>query len=164
MYCSRCGGELPLGALFCPACGGGVAGGPATARPSPRALRWPWFLGAVLLLPVLVVFLLLQDSHRVGSAMEEHMQALRAGDVAGAYEQTAQLFKDSVSPEQFREVVDSLEPLRQLTDYELESTLSQSGAGEAVVAVRGASGEVLRLAYVFYVEDGEPRIVHFRVE
>jgi hypothetical protein len=149
-FCTNCGTKLEPDDRFCPNCGA-----PATAAPSaspapvksqgdaapsaqpavstPPAKRSPvaLLIGAgcltMLLAVAAVIGLVIYFSSGSSDAAKEHLNSLIKGDVETAYEKASPAFREMVSLDRYRSMVDARPLLRQTRSITIPETKMENG-------------------------------------
>lgn len=178
MFCSHCGAKLEQGVKYCPNCGKEVHedageavpqahaaqaassafGRDAQAAPRKMAL-WKKIAIGVVVAIIGIVALGWWVTSPLVAPIDRQLAALRAGDVAGAYEQTAQAFKSATSQADFEKFISDNPILTKVTGINTSSRSMDGNSGKVLGTLKVEGGATLPVEYLLTKENGEWRIM-----
>jgi ABC-type transporter MlaC component len=94
--------------------------------------------------------------------VEAHLDAIKAGNLRGAYEQTAAQFQQDTAFEQYEAFLQNYPSLAQLSEYDIGARQFKNNTGTVEVTVEDAAGAALPLTFTLVKENGEWRV--FRID
>ena len=108
--------------------------------------------GAIITISVVLAFWLTAD---VVAKVEAHLDALKSGDLRGAYEQTATQFQSNTSLEQYEAFIQRYPSLSHIGDYDIGGRSVENGIGTVEVTVEGTDGSSLPVTFSLLSENDD---------
>jgi hypothetical protein len=172
MFCSQCGFQSASDAKFCSNCGNQLAPEKQTeaatattptfaTMPQPKKKMATWkkvVLGGVVFI-ILVVSLALYATSGLLVPINAQLEALRAGNLRGAYEQTSSAFQQTTSYEQFAAFVKAYPGLFKNKDTSFSDRSWEGSQGHVKGTLIDDSGGVIPIEYRLVKENGKWKIL-----
>lgn len=171
MYCANCGVQLKGEKIhFCPNCGKPVddtasgtpqaEAGPAVATKARSGMRlWVKILiGVVVVICAIIAFAIMATAPLV-DPIEAHLELLREGKVAEAWEETSGQFKSSTSQADFERFVAANPLIKQIKSHSFANKSWENDLGEVRGTLTADDGSSIPVFYRLIREQGEWRIL-----
>ena len=189
MFCPSCGAQIPAGAHFCPQCGANVAGMAPNAsppvqnaggNPPPAATPAPTASGAVSAPPkkhrlrrflmwaavfiVAVIGLAMWATGDLVQVADDHLAALRSGDVDGAYALTSKAFRSTTPLVTYRQFLAAYPILTTHENFEHGERAFENGTGYVKGTLNGGPNGVASVEFQMVKEGDVWRIQGFELK
>lgn len=186
MFCPSCGAQIPNGAHFCPQCGANV--GDAAASPPPQAAqpapgssvqaqpipapvaasekkKHPVrrFLMWALVFIVAVIGLAMWATGDLVQVADDHLAALRSGDVDSAYALTSKAFRSTTPLVTYRQFLAAYPILTTHENFEHGERAFENGTGYVKGTLNGGPNGVASVEFQMVKEGDVWRIQGFEL-
>lgn len=152
-HCPQCGAEVKDVGKFCVNCGA------ALAPQKRKRARWKKIaLGAVVFV-TLVIGLALYLTAPLVVPIERQLEALRRGDIDGAYAQTAQAFRQATSKQAFSAFLRTNPALTEAADISIAERSWENDNGNVRGSLKTQDGGVVPVEFRLVREGGEWKIL-----
>jgi hypothetical protein len=168
MFCSQCGFQSASDAKFCSNCGNQLASEKQTeaatvttpsftnvTMPKKKMATWKKVvLGGVVFI-ILVISVALYATSGLLVPINAQLEALRAGNIRGAYEQTSSAFQQTTSYEQFTAFVKAYPGLFKNKETSFSDRSWEGSQGHVKGTLIDDSGGVIPIEYRLVKENGK---------
>ncbi|MCB1738525.1 MAG: DUF4864 domain-containing protein [Gammaproteobacteria bacterium] len=187
MFCPSCGAQIPNGAHFCPQCGANVGDAtasppPQAAQPAPASSAQPQpipvavaapekkkhpvrrFLMWALAFIVAVIGLAMWATGDLVQVADDHLAALRSGDVDGAYALTSKAFRSTTPLATYRQFLVAYPILTTHENFEHGERAFENGTGYVKGTLNGGPNGVASVEFQMVKEGDVWRIQGFELK